>query len=72
MQLPKYIIATKQIPYAVEHILDDMSSDPDFDISSVTPAQLLEYIEQDILDDFGYNQPTPTFTYEYEGDSINA
>jgi hypothetical protein len=66
MALPKYIVATKTIPYKVEHILEDMATEPDFDISKVTIDDLIAYLDLEISDDFGINEPTPEFTFEYE------
>lgn len=67
-KLPQYIVATKVIEYRVDWIIEDNGIDPD----TVTVDELVELIEETIIQDFGYEQPYPEITYEYEGDNNNA
>jgi len=60
MPLPKYIVATKTVRYVVSDILEDN----DIDINTVAPVDLLEYIEETLITDFGYEEPNPTITFE--------
>ena len=68
-KLPKYIVATKQIHYAVSDILEDNGIT---DYSTLSLDELVELIDETITQDFGYEEPLPDFTYEYEGEITNA
>jgi len=63
MPLPKYIIATKQIPYDVSFILED--NYPDMDPETVTLEELVDCIDEQLVSDFGSELPLPDITYQY-------
>ena len=65
--LPKYIKATKSVTYEVEFALF-MAKERDIDTSKWTTADVIAILEEEIIEDFGYEDP-PTFEELNELDS---
>lgn len=57
--LPKQIKATKSVTYDVEFALF-MANERNIDTTNWTTADVIAILEQEIIEDFGYDDP-PTF-----------